>query len=142
MIGMDVSEGIFSHECKPVPFWPACPQRSLGRACPGCTAAVADTVQQSIHYYGVDALLKGTTQLSCTVPATWCLETCWRRAASPLHLLRYLQGLLAGRDDIQLMRQTGGIRDINRHRYTVEEARQEATRPVVQVRVAGAVGKG
>jgi sucrose phosphorylase len=43
------------------------------------------------------------------------------------------QGLLAGRDDLQLVKETGSIREINRHHYSLEEAQQSAQRPVVQV---------
>lgn len=80
-------------------------------------------------------------QLYCTcnlVPGNLLAACCFTHA----HLVCCLQGLLAGRDDIKLMQQTGGIRDINRHRYTVEEAKQEATRPVVQVRAEATVGEG
>lgn len=58
-------------------------------------------------------------------------------AGSVLHTFgvtaaRLLQGLLAGRDDIELMKRCG-IRDINRHRFSVQEATESARRPVVQV---------
>jgi sucrose phosphorylase len=43
----------------------------------------------------------------------------------------YYVGLLAGRDDFELMKQ-GSIRDINRHYYSVEEAKAAIQRPVVQ----------
>lgn len=48
----------------------------------------------------------------------------------------FLQGLLAGRDDFELMKK-GSIRDINRHFYSVEEAKAALQRPVVQVSVTG-----
>src|SRR5688572_15493970 len=44
----------------------------------------------------------------------------------------YYVGLLAGRDDLELLRRTGIGRDINRHYYKADELRQELTRPVVQ----------
>ena len=44
----------------------------------------------------------------------------------------YYVGLLAGRNDIQLVESTKNGRDINRHSYTIEEITQEVKRPVVQ----------
>jgi sucrose phosphorylase len=44
----------------------------------------------------------------------------------------YYVGLLAGCNDLDLLRRTGVGRDINRHYYTVNELAHELTRPVVQ----------
>ena len=44
----------------------------------------------------------------------------------------YYVGLLAGHNDIDLLRRTGVGRDINRHYYTDDELRRELARPVVQ----------
>jgi len=44
----------------------------------------------------------------------------------------YYVGLLAGGNDLDLLRRTGVGRDINRHCYTPEEVRSELTRPVVR----------
>jgi len=44
----------------------------------------------------------------------------------------YYVGLLAGCNDVELLRRTGVGRDINRHYYTADELRVELTRPVVQ----------
>src|SRR4026208_672940 len=44
----------------------------------------------------------------------------------------YYVGLLAGGNDIELLRRTGTGRDINRHYYTGAELRHELTRPLVQ----------
>jgi sucrose phosphorylase len=44
----------------------------------------------------------------------------------------YYVGLLAGRNDLELLRRTRVGRDINRHNYEADELRQELTRPVVQ----------
>ena len=44
----------------------------------------------------------------------------------------YYVGLLAGANDLGLLRRTGTGRDINRHYYTAEELRHELTRPIVQ----------
>ena len=44
----------------------------------------------------------------------------------------YYVGLLAGTNDMDLLRSTGVGRDINRHRYTCEELRDQLTRPVVR----------
>jgi sucrose phosphorylase len=44
----------------------------------------------------------------------------------------YYAGLLAGVNDMDLLSRTGVGRDINRHRYTEEEIRADANRPVVQ----------
>jgi sucrose phosphorylase len=44
----------------------------------------------------------------------------------------YYVGLLAGRNDIELLRRTGVGRDINRHYYTARELEQQLKRPVVQ----------
>jgi hypothetical protein len=52
-----------------------------------------------------------------------------------LLLLLLPQGLLAGRDDIEAMR-AGGIRDINRHFFSLQEAQCCLQRPVVKVRHA------
>jgi sucrose phosphorylase len=44
----------------------------------------------------------------------------------------YYVGLLAGRNDVELLRRTGVGRDINRHCYKADELRHELTRSVVQ----------
>ena len=44
----------------------------------------------------------------------------------------YYVGLLAGCNDEELMNQTGELRDINRHFYSLEEIDGEVQRPVVQ----------
>ena len=44
----------------------------------------------------------------------------------------YYVGLLAGKNDIELVEQTKNGRDINRHFYTIEEIAGEVERPVVQ----------
>jgi sucrose phosphorylase len=44
----------------------------------------------------------------------------------------YYVGLLAGGNDIELLRRTGVGRDINRHYYTANELEQQLIRPVVQ----------
>ena len=44
----------------------------------------------------------------------------------------YYVGLLAGGNDLDLLRRTGAGRDINRHYYTPAEVRRELTRPVVR----------
>jgi sucrose phosphorylase len=44
----------------------------------------------------------------------------------------YYVGLLAGRNDVELLRTTGVGRDVNRHRYTAEEIDTELCRPVVR----------
>lgn len=44
----------------------------------------------------------------------------------------YYVGLFAGCNDHELMEQTGELRDINRHFYSLEEAAQEMQKPVVQ----------
>ena len=44
----------------------------------------------------------------------------------------YYVGLLAGRNDLDLLRRTGVGRDVNRHYYTPEELRAELRRPVVR----------
>lgn len=43
----------------------------------------------------------------------------------------YYVGLLAGGNDLELLRRTGAGRDINRHYYTAAEVQQQLTRPVV-----------
>src|SRR5688572_5883444 len=42
----------------------------------------------------------------------------------------YYVGLLAGANDLGLLRRTGTGRDMNRHYYTAEELRHELTRPI------------
>jgi len=44
----------------------------------------------------------------------------------------YYVGLLAGRNDIELVEYTRNGRDINRHNYTIEEVEEEMKKPVVQ----------
>lgn len=44
----------------------------------------------------------------------------------------YYVGLLAGRNDYELMEQSGEARDINRHRYSVDELEVSIGQPVVQ----------
>lgn len=44
----------------------------------------------------------------------------------------YYVGLLAGSNDVELMEETGELRDINRHRYTLDEVNAEVKRPVVR----------
>ncbi|HEY6508298.1 MAG TPA: sucrose phosphorylase [Vicinamibacterales bacterium] len=44
----------------------------------------------------------------------------------------YYVGLLAGSNDVDLLRRTGVGRDINRHYYTPEDIRDQLTRPVVR----------
>ncbi|WP_319525965.1 sucrose phosphorylase [uncultured Desulfosarcina sp.] len=43
----------------------------------------------------------------------------------------YYVGLLAGENDIELVKQTKNGRDINRHNYTIDEIRSEMQKPVV-----------
>jgi sucrose phosphorylase len=43
----------------------------------------------------------------------------------------YYVGLLAGSNDLNLLRRTGVGRDINRHHYTTDELQRELRRPVV-----------
>ena len=44
----------------------------------------------------------------------------------------YYVGLLAGSNDLDLLRRTGVGRDINRHHYTTTELQEQFSRPVVQ----------
>jgi sucrose phosphorylase len=48
----------------------------------------------------------------------------------------YYMGLLAGTNDLDLLRRTGVGRDINRHYYTAAELEQALARPVVQSQLA------
>jgi sucrose phosphorylase len=48
----------------------------------------------------------------------------------------YYVGLLAGRNDMELLRCTGVGRDINRHYYTSTEVQRDVQRPVVQALLA------
>jgi len=48
----------------------------------------------------------------------------------------YYVGLLAGRNDVELLRRTGVGRDVNRHHYTAAEVEAELRRPVVADLVA------
>ncbi len=48
----------------------------------------------------------------------------------------YYVGLLAGRNDVDLLRRTGTGRDINRHHYDLSEIRADLTRRVVQDQLA------
>ena len=44
----------------------------------------------------------------------------------------YYVGLLAGKNDIELLEKTRNGRDINRHAYSMEEVAREVTRPIVR----------
>ena len=44
----------------------------------------------------------------------------------------YYVGLLAGRNDMELLARTGNGRDVNRHYYSRDELRAELERPVVR----------
>jgi sucrose phosphorylase len=44
----------------------------------------------------------------------------------------YYVGLLAGQNDVELMEATGELRDINRHRYSLEEVDEAMKQPVVR----------
>ena len=44
----------------------------------------------------------------------------------------YYVGMLAGRNDYELLRQTGQGRDVNRHYYTESEVKAEIQRPIVK----------
>ena len=44
----------------------------------------------------------------------------------------YYVGLLAGSNDTELMEESGELRDINRHYYSLEEAAEATRQPVVQ----------
>jgi sucrose phosphorylase len=48
----------------------------------------------------------------------------------------YYVGLLAGENDVELLRRTGVGRDVNRHHYTPEEVSRALTRPVVRDLIA------
>jgi sucrose phosphorylase len=48
----------------------------------------------------------------------------------------YYVGLLAGHNDMELLRRTAVGRDINRHYYTASELEQQLKRPVVQTQLA------
>ncbi|MDO6749074.1 sucrose phosphorylase, partial [Gilvimarinus sp. 1_MG-2023] len=44
----------------------------------------------------------------------------------------YYVGLLAGENDHELMEQTGELRDINRHYYSLDEVAEAVQKPVVK----------
>ena len=44
----------------------------------------------------------------------------------------YYVGLLAGKNDVERASETGSVRDINRHSYSLEEAEEAVQQPVVQ----------
>ena len=98
-------------------------QRSRGesRIASGNAASNVDTSQINCTFY--DALGRRDSEyliaraLQCFVPGIPQV---------------YYVGLLAGCNDAELLRRTGVGRDINRHYYTVDELREELTRPVVQ----------
>jgi sucrose phosphorylase len=48
----------------------------------------------------------------------------------------YYVGLLAGRNDMALLRRTGVGRDINRHFYTADELQRQMSEPVVQALIS------
>ncbi|CAL8974650.1 Sucrose phosphorylase [Cellulomonas sp. T2.31MG-18] len=48
----------------------------------------------------------------------------------------YYVGLLAGSNDLDLLRRTGVGRDVNRHHYSADEVERELARPVVQAQLA------
>jgi sucrose phosphorylase len=93
---------------------------------------------ESRHASGSAASNVDSTQINCTF-----YDALGRRDAE--HLIAraiqcfvpgipqvYYVGLLAGGNDIELLRRTGVGRDINRHYYTAGELEQQVKRPVVQ----------
>ena len=54
-----------------------------------------------------------------------------RQVSEVVRVPVYYAGLLAGRNDIDLVEETGVGRDINRHYYSRAEIREEMRRPVV-----------
>lgn len=98
-------------------------QRSRGesRIASGSAASNVDASQINCTFYdalgGHDAEYLIARAIQCFVPGIPQI---------------YYVGLLAGRNDVELLRRTGVGRDINRHYYTADELRHELTRPVVQ----------
>jgi sucrose phosphorylase len=106
-------------------------------------ASLIDTIHQrsggeSRHASGTSASNVDSTQINCTF-----YDALGRRDTEYL-IARAIQcfvpgvpqvyyvGLLAGSNDIELLRRTGVGRDINRHYYTAPELQAALTRPVVQ----------
>jgi sucrose phosphorylase len=102
-------------------------QRSRGesRIASGGTASNVDSSQINCTFY--DALGRRDSEylvaraIQCFVPGIPQV---------------YYVGLLAGRNDVELLRRTGVGRDINRHYYKADELRHELARPVVRSLVA------
>jgi sucrose phosphorylase len=98
-------------------------QRSRGesRAASGSEASNVDTSQINCTLYDAlgrrDAEYLVARAIQCFVPGIPQV---------------YYVGLLAGCNDIDLLRRTGVGRDINRHYYTADELRVGLTQPVVQ----------
>lgn len=82
----------------------------------------------------------GRVQINCSYYSAVGDRDDWYILARALQLftpgipLIYYVGLMAGRNDLELVEQTKTGRDINRHPYTLDEAVSEAERPVVKVR--------
>jgi sucrose phosphorylase len=102
-------------------------ERSRGESClaTGDAASNVDSSQINCTFYDAlgrrDAEYLVARAIQCFVPGIPQI---------------YYVGLLAGGNDIELLRRTGTGRDINRHYYTGEELRHELMRPVVQAQLA------
>jgi hypothetical protein len=84
-------------------------------------------------------------QINCTYYSAVGDNDAWYLLARAIQLfspgipLIYYVGLLAGRNDIDLVERTKTGRDINRHPYSLDEAISETKRPVVKARVCVSV---
>jgi sucrose phosphorylase len=99
--------------------------RGESRLASGGAASNVDTSQINCTFYdalgGRDAEYLVARAIQCFVPGIPQI---------------YYVGLLAGSNDIELLRRTGTGRDINRHYYASGELQHALTRPVVQAQLA------
>lgn len=90
--------------------------------------------RSAAHVHSVGAIY----QLTCTYYDALGGEDDAMVAARAIQLFApgipqvYYVGLLGGRNDIELMQESGEARDINRHYYALDEAREALARPVAQ----------
>ena len=95
------------------------------RAATGAAASNVDSAQINCTFYDAlgrrDAEYLVARAIQCFIPGVPQI---------------YYVGLLAGTNDMDLLRRTGVGRDINRHYYTAAEVEQQLSRPVVQALLA------
>jgi sucrose phosphorylase len=118
-------------------------RQAAGLLRPEEIAALVDTIDlrsrgESRHASGGAAQNVDTSQINCTFydalggsDREYLIARAIQCFVPGIPQIYYV-GLLAGGNDLDLLRRTGVGRDINRHYYTAGEVQQQLTRPVVR----------